>query len=134
MKKQAVKTTSPLIALIKPIRTHEDYKQALALVAPYFDNEPEVDSDAGAHFEAMLTLIEAYEAKHYPIIPPDPIEAILFRMEQQGLKPKDLEHMIGQRNRVYEVLNGKRKLTMAMVWRLHTGLGIPAESLIRQPG
>ena len=130
MKKQAPKTIAP----IKPIRTAEDYKAALALVAPYFDNEPEIDSDAGAHFEAMVTLIEAYEAKHYPISPPDPIEAILFRMEQQGLKPKDLEPMIGQRNRVYEVLNGKRKLTMAMVWRLHTGLGIPAESLIRQPG
>jgi len=119
---------------IRPIRTDADYRAALALVAPYFDNEPEIDSDAGAHFEAMVTLIEAYEAKHYPMSPPDPIEAILFRMEQQGLKPKDLEPMIGQRNRVYEVLNGKRKLTMAMVWRLHTGLGIPAESLIRQPG
>ena len=119
---------------IRPIRTDADYRAALALVAPYFDNEPEVDSDAGAHFEAMLTLIEAYEAKHYPMSPPDPIEAILFRMEQQGLKPKDLEPMIGQMNRVYEVLNGKRKLTMAMVWRLHIGLGIPAESLIRQPG
>ena len=130
MKKPAVKTIAP----INPIRTAEDYKAALALVAPYFDNEPELDSDAGAHFEAMVTLIEAYEAKHYPITPPDPIEAILFRMEQQGLKPKDLEPMIGQRNRVYEVLNRKRKLTMAMVWRLHTGLGIPAESLIRQPG
>ena len=128
MKKQATSTIAP----ITPIRTPADYKAALALVAPYFDNEPEIDSDAGAHFEAMVTLIEAYEAKHYPITPPDPIEAILFRMEQQGLKPKDLEPMIGQRNRVYEVLNRKRKLTMAMVWRLHTGLGIPAESLIRQ--
>jgi len=74
------------------------------------------------------------EAKHYPIDPPDPVDAIKFRMEQQGLKPKDLEPMIGRRNRVYEVLNGKRRLTMAMVWKLHTGLGIPAESLIRQPG
>ncbi len=118
---------------IRPIRTEADYRAALALVAPCFDNEPEIDSDAGAHFEAMLTLIEAYEAKHYPISPPDPIEAILFRMEQQGLKPKDLKPMIGQRSRVYEVLNRKRKLTMAMVWRLHLGLGIPAESLIRQP-
>ena len=79
-------------------------------------------------------LIEAYEARHYPMSPPDPIEAILFRMEQQGIKPKDLEPMIGQRNRVYEVLNRKRKLTMAMVWRLHIGLGISAESLIRQLG
>jgi len=118
---------------MKPIRTEADYQAALQLVAPYFDNEPELDSDAGAHFEAMLTLIEAYEAKHYPIAPPEPLEAIKFRMEQQGLKPKDLEPMIGQRNRVYEVLNGKRKLTMAMVWKLHIGLGIPAESLIRQP-
>ena len=119
---------------IRPIRTDADYRAALALVAPYFDKKPEIDSDAGAHFEAMVTLIEAYEAKHYPMSPPDPIDAILFRMEQQGLKPKDLEPMIGQMNRVYEVLNGKRKLTMAMVWRLHIGLGIPAESLIRQPG
>ena len=119
--------------LIHPIRTEPDYRAALALIAPYFENEPETDSDAGAHFEAMVTLIEAYEAKHYPIAPPDPLEAIKFRMEQQGLKPKDLEPMIGQLNRVYEVLNGKRKLTMAMAWRLHTGLGIPAESLIRQP-
>ena len=119
---------------IYPIRTDADYHAALALVAPYFDNEPEIDSDAGAHFKAMVTLIEAYEAKHYPMSPPDPIEAILFRMEQQGLKPKDLEPMIGQLNRVYEVLNRKRKLTMAMVRRLHIGLGIPAESLIRQPG
>lgn len=119
---------------IRPIRTEADYQTALQLVAPYFDNEPELESDAGAHFEAMVTLIEAFEAKHYPIDPPDPVDAIKFRMEQQGLKPKDLEPMIGQRNRVYEVLNGKRKLTMAMVWKLHTGLGIPAESLIRQPG
>lgn len=119
---------------IQPIRTEADYQQALQLVAPYFDNEPALDSDAGAHFEAMVTLIEAYEAKHYPIAPPDPVQAIKFRMEQQGLTAIDLVPMIGQRNRVYEVLNGKRKLTMAMVWKLHTGLGIPAESLIRQPG
>lgn len=119
---------------IHPIRTETDYQAALQLVAPYFDSEPEPDSDAGAHFEAMVTLIVAYEAKHYPIDPPDPVAAIKFRMEQQGLKPKDLEPMIGRRNRVYEVLNGKRRLTLAMVWKLHTGLGIPAESLIRQPG
>lgn len=83
---------------------------------------------------SMVTLIEAFEAKHYPIDPPDPVDAIKFRIAQQGLKPKDLEPMIGQRNRVYEVLNGKRKVTLAMVRKLHTGLGIPAESLIRQPG
>lgn len=120
--------------LIHPIRTQADYQEALQLVEPYFDQEPEPGSEAGAHFEALVTLIEAYEAKHYPITPPDPVEAIKFRMEQQGLKPKDLEPMIGRSSRVYEILNRKRPLTMAMVWRLHTGLGIPAESLIRQPG
>ncbi len=76
---------------IRAIRTKADYQAALQEVAPYFDNEPEIDSDAGAHLEAMITLIEAYEAKHYPITPPDPIEALKFRMEQQGLKPKALE-------------------------------------------
>ena len=116
---------------IHPIRSEADYQAALQLVAPYFDDEPKLDSEAGAHFEAMVTLIEAYEAKHYPIDPPDPVEAIKFRMEQQGLKPKDLEPMIGQRNRVYEVLNGKRPLSMAMVRKLHVGLGISAETLIR---
>ena len=119
---------------LHPIRTEDDYRVALRLVSPYFDHEPTPGSAAEAHFEALVTLIEAYEAKHYPIAPPDPIEAIKFRMEQQGLKPKDLQPMIGGLNRVYEVLNGKRRLTMAMVWKLHTGLGIPAESLIRQPG
>ena len=103
---------------IRPIRTEADYRAALQLVAPYFDREPEVDSDAGAHFEAMVTLIEAYEARHYPIDPPDAVDAIKFRMEQQGLQPKDLEPMIGSRGRVSEVLNRKRPLSMAMVWRL----------------
>lgn len=117
---------------IRGIRTKADYQAALQAVAPYFDNEPEVDSDAGAHFEAMITLIEAYEAKHYPIAPPDPIEALKFRMEQQGLKPKDLQPMIGGLNRVYEVLNRKRPLSLSMVRRLHSGLGISAECLIQE--
>ncbi len=116
---------------IRPIRTEADYRAALLLVAPCFDDEPDPDSEAGAHFEAMLTLIEAYEAKHYPIDPPDAVVAIKFRMEQQGLTARDLEPMIGSRGRVAEVLNRKRPLSMAMAWRLHQGLGIPAESLIR---
>jgi HTH-type transcriptional regulator / antitoxin HigA len=117
---------------IRAIRTKADYQVALQEVAPYFDNEPEIDSDAGAHFEAMITLIEAYEAKHYPVSPPDPIEAVKFRMEQQGLKPKDLQPMIGGLNRVYEVLNRKRPLSLSMVRRLHAGLGISAECLIQE--
>lgn len=73
-----------MVPLIHPIRTEADYQAALQVVAPYFENEPELDSDTGAHFEAMLTLIEAYEAKHYPIDPPDPVEAIKFCMERMG--------------------------------------------------
>ena len=116
------------------IRTAEDYKAALALVVPYFDNKPEASSNTGAHFDAMVTLIEAYGANHFPISPPDPIQAILFRVEQQGLKPKVLEPMVGQRNLVYGALHRKRKLCIAMEWHLYMGLGIPAENLIRQPG
>jgi len=81
----------------------------------------------------MTTLIEAYEAKHYPLNLPDPVEAIKFEMERKGLTVKDLEPMIGKSNRVYEILNHKRSLTLKMIWKLHKGLGIPAESLIKQP-
>ncbi len=77
------------------------------------------------------TLIDAYEAEHYPMDPPDPIEAIKFRMEQQGLTRRDLEAMIGTRTRIAEVLNGKRGLSIAMIRRLHEQLGISAEVLIR---
>ena len=77
-------------------------------------------------------LIESYEAKHDPTDLPDPIEAIKFRMEQVGLKPKDLQPMIGGLNRDYEILNRKRPLTLKMIWKLHSMLGIPAESLIQQ--
>ena len=117
---------------IRAIRTEADHQAALQQVASYFDVEPEIDSEAGAHFEAMITLIEAYEAKHYPIAPPDPIEAVKFRMEQQGLKPKDLQPMIGGLNRVYEVLNRKRPLSLSMVRRLHAGLGISADCWIQE--
>jgi HTH-type transcriptional regulator/antitoxin HigA len=117
---------------LHPIRTDADYRAALKQVAPYFDREPEPDSEAGAHFEALLVLIEAWEAKHYPMDPPDPVEAIKFRMEQMGLTPRDLEPMIGGRGRVSEVLNRKRSLSLSMVRRLHEGLDIPAETLIRE--
>ena len=80
-----------------------------------------------------MTLVEAYERKHYPISPPDPIEAIKFRMDQNGISVKDLEPLIGKSNRVYEVLNRKRPLTLAMIRRLHSALGIPAEVLIAAP-
>ena len=115
---------------IHPIRTKADYKRALREVSAYFDDEPEPGSADGDRFEILTTLVEAYEAKHLPIDAPDPIEAIRFRMEQGGLTVKDLVPSIGQPNRVYEVLNRKRGLTLEMIRNLHRNLGIPAESLI----
>jgi HTH-type transcriptional regulator/antitoxin HigA len=115
-----------------PIRNDEDHRAALKLAEVYFDaaDEPDPQSEEGAHFEALITLIHAYEAKHYPVSAPNPIDAIKFRMEQAGLSVKDLEPMIGKSNRVYEVLGRKRKLTLPMIRRLHKGLGISAEVLI----
>ena len=118
---------------IRPIHTEEDYQATLREVSAFFDDEPEPGSPEGDRFEVLLTLLEAYEAKHFPIDLPDPVEAIQFRMEQGGLTPRDLQPMIGRLNRVYEVLNRKRPLTLNMIWKLHRGLGIPAESLIRPP-
>jgi len=115
---------------IHPIRTKADHKRALREVSAYFNNEPEPGSEEGDRFEILITLVEAYEAKHLAIAAPDPIEAIRFRMEQGGLTVKDLVPSIGQPNHVYEVLNRKRGLTLEMIRNLHRNLGIPAESLI----
>ena len=115
---------------IHPIRTGTDYRAALRELSAYFDNEPVPGSEDGDRFEILATLVEAYESKHFPIEAPDPIEAIRFRMEQGGLTVKDLVPSIGQPNRVYEVLNRKRGLTLEMIRNLHRNLGIPAASLI----
>lgn len=115
---------------IHPIRTDKDYKAALRELSAYFDNEPSPGTEEGDRFEILATLVESYEAKHFPIEAPDPIEAIRFRMEQGGLTVKDLVPSIGQPNRVYEVLSRKRGLTLEMIRNLHRNLGIPAESLI----
>lgn len=118
---------------IRPIRTEDDYKATLREVSAYFDNEPMPGTPDGDRFEILLTLVEAYEAKHFPVALPDPIEAIKFRMDQAGLSPKDLVPVIGRLNRVYEVLNRTRPLTLSMIWRLNQKLGIPAECLIQPP-
>jgi len=115
---------------IHPIRNAKDYKAALRELSEYFDHEPEPGSEDGDRFEILATLVEAYETRHFPIEAPDPVEAIRFRMEQGGLTVKDLVSSIGQPNRVYEVLNRKRGLTIEMIRNLHRNLGIPAESLI----
>jgi len=116
---------------IRPIHNDEDYRAALSSVSALFDNEPEPGTPEGDYFDIMITLIGAYEAKQFPIDLPNPIEAIKFRMEQSGLSAADLAPAIGRTNRVYEVLNGKRALTLPMIWKLHELFGIPAESLIK---
>jgi HTH-type transcriptional regulator/antitoxin HigA len=116
---------------IRPIRNEQDYRAALKVISPMFDNLPEPGTPEDDFFDVMVVLIEAYEAEHYPIDPPDPIEAIKYRMEQSGLSAKDLQPAIGGLNRVYEILNGKRNLTLPMIWKLHQMFGIPAEHLIK---
>ena len=113
---------------LRPIITERDYNRALADVAALMDAE--ADTPDGAMLDALATLISAYEAKRWPIAAPDPIEAIRFRMEQQGLKPKDLEPLIGSRGRVSEVLNRRRSLTLPMIRQLERELGISAHVLI----
>lgn len=116
---------------IKPIKTDADYRAALKEIESLM--MAETDTPEGERLDVLVTLVEAYEKRHFPLDLPDPVEAIKFRMDQMGLSPKDLEPMIGRLNRVYEVLNHKRPLTLKMIWKLHRGLGIPAESLIKQP-
>jgi HTH-type transcriptional regulator/antitoxin HigA len=114
---------------IKPIRTKADHRAALKEIETLMAARP--GTPEGERLDVLATLVEAWERIHYPMELPDPIEAIKFRMEQSGLTAKDLVPMIGQINRVYEVLNRRRALTLPMIRRLHKDLGIPAESLIR---
>lgn len=116
---------------IRPIRTKADYRAALRQIEGLM--AARAGSREGERLDVMVTLVEAYERKHFPLDLPDPVEAIKFRMEQMALAPKDLVPMIGQLNRVYEILNRKRPLTLQMIRQLHRRLGIPAESLIKDP-
>ncbi|WP_028222037.1 helix-turn-helix domain-containing protein [Paraburkholderia oxyphila] len=115
---------------ILPVRTEDDYKAALAVVAALVDVDPEPGTEDGDRLEIISLLIEHYEAEHFPLAAPTPVEAIKFRMEQAGLTVPDMEPYIGKPNRVYEILAGRRELSLAMIRRLHEGLRIPAEILI----
>lgn len=117
---------------INPIRTEGDYKAALREVSALMERDPDLGTPDGDRLDVLATLVQAYEAKHYPIDPPDPIEAIKFRMDQSGMNVKDLVQYIGPLNRVYEVLARKRPLTLHMIRRLNKGLGISAAVLIGQ--
>ena len=114
---------------MKPIRTKADYKNALAELERFWGAKS--GTPKGDRLDVLATLIEAYETRHYPMDPPDPIEAIRFRMEQQGLTRKDLEPLLGTRARVAEIMNRRRSLSIDMIRRLHEQLGISAEVLIR---
>lgn len=114
---------------IKPIRNDKDYEAALVEVERLWGAK--LGTPRGDRLDVLATLIEAYEDEHFPMDPTDPIEAIKFRMEQQGLTRKDLEGIIGSRTRISEVLGRKRSLSIAMIRRLHEKLGIPADVLIR---
>ncbi len=118
-----------MVAELRPIRSEEDYEAALEEAERLWcAGSGTPDSD---RLDVLASLIEVYEAKHYPVDPPDPVEAIRFRMEQLGLTRKDLEPMIGPRNRVADVLNRKRGLSIDMIRKLHEHLGISADVLIR---
>lgn len=121
---------------IRPICTKADHEEVLKEILKLMTADPELGTPDGDCLDVLVTLVQAFEAKHCPMPAADPIEAIeaiKFRMEQQGLTPRDLEPMIGRLNRVYEVLARRRPLTMAMARRLHAQLGISAESLIGEP-
>jgi HTH-type transcriptional regulator/antitoxin HigA len=114
---------------IKPIKNDEDYKAALAEAETLMDAEP--NTPEGDLLDLWVTLIENYENKHFPMDLPDPVAAITFCMERKGLTPKDLVPCIGRLNRVYEVLNYKRSLSLRMIRNIHENLGIPLDILLR---
>ena len=114
---------------VRSIRTKRDHEAALKEIERLWGAK--TGTPGGDRLDVLATLVDAYEAEHYPMDPPDPIEAIKFRMEQQGLTRRDLEEIIGTRTRIAEVLNRKRGLSIAMIRRLHERLGISADVLIR---
>ncbi|GIK59313.1 MAG: helix-turn-helix domain-containing protein [Ignavibacteriota bacterium] len=113
---------------INPIKTKKDYEAALKKIDQLFDAKP--NTNDGDLLEVLVTLVEAYEQKHYKIFLPDPVEAIKFRMEQIGLKQSDIADIIGGKNRASEILNRKRELTADMMRKLHKKFNIPADSLL----
>jgi HTH-type transcriptional regulator/antitoxin HigA len=116
---------------IRPLRTKADYEAALDQIERYFDREPTPGTAEADRFDLLALVIEDYEKKHWPIDPPDPIEAIRYRMTTGGFSQADLGRLIGSRQRASDILARRRRLTMQMAWRLHRDWGIPAEALIQ---
>lgn len=116
---------------VKPIRNEEDYAWALAEIERYFEREPKPGTPAADRFDVLADLIEAYEARSWPIEAPDPVDAIRYRMEIGNFQAKDLAEVLGSKSRASEVLNRKRAITLDMARKIHAAWGIPAEVLIR---
>lgn len=119
--------------MIRPLRSDADYDAALKEIERYFENEPTPGTPEADRFDLLALVIEDYERKHWPIDPPDTIDAIRYRMETGGYTQADLGPLLGSRQRASDILTRKRPLTMRMVWRLHREWGIPAEALIAPP-
>jgi HTH-type transcriptional regulator/antitoxin HigA len=113
---------------IRPIKTEEDYNTSIHRIEVLWGAKK--DTPQGDELDLLVTLVESYEMKHYPIAPPDPVDAIKFRMEQMGMTKADMVQYIGSQSRVSEILNGKRKLTLGMIKSLYKGLRIPADILL----
>jgi HTH-type transcriptional regulator/antitoxin HigA len=113
---------------IRPIKTEKDYNTSISRIEVLWGATK--DTPQGDELDLLITLVESYELKHYPIAPPDPIDAIKFRMEQMDMTKADLVQYIGSQSRVSEILNGKRKLTLGMIKSLYKGLRIPADILL----
>jgi HTH-type transcriptional regulator/antitoxin HigA len=119
--------------VIRPLRSEADYNAALKEIEKYFDNQPKSGTREADRFDLLALIIEDYERKHWPIEPPDAIDAIRYRMETGGFTQADLGRLLGSRQRASDVLTRKRHLTMRMAWRLHREWDIPAEALITPP-
>ena len=116
---------------IRPLRSDAEHKRALAEIERYFEREPKPGTPAADRFDLLALVIEDYEKKRWPIEPPDPVDAIRYRMETGGFTQADLGRLVGSRQRASDILRRRRRLTMQMAWKLHRAWGIPAEALIR---
>lgn len=119
--------------IIRPLRSEADYDSALEEIERYFEKEPESGTSEADRFDLLALVIEDYEKKHWPIDPPDPVEAIRYRMESGGYSQGDLGQLLGSRQRASDILSRRRKLTIKMAWKLHRDWGIPAEALLHPP-
>ncbi len=118
---------------IRPLRSEAEHRTALAEIGGYFEREPKPGSAAADRFNLLALVIEDYERKRWPIEPPDPVDAVRWRMQTGGFTQADLGRLIGSRQRASDILSRRRRLTMQMAWKLHRAWGIPAEALIRPP-